>query len=62
MRGFFNVMQLLGEYTGSEYSSYYADVKTVLTNMRANLMQLGLKGLHNHHIIQASLDFDPVNV
>ncbi|XP_066333367.1 uncharacterized protein [Miscanthus floridulus] len=30
MRGFFNVLQLLGEYIGSEYSSYYADVKTEL--------------------------------
>ena len=30
MRGFFNVLQLLGEYTGSEYSLYYADVKTEL--------------------------------
>ena len=30
MRGFFNVLQLLGEYTGSEYSSYYADIKTEL--------------------------------
>ncbi|XP_066341356.1 zinc finger BED domain-containing protein DAYSLEEPER-like [Miscanthus floridulus] len=30
MRGFFNVLQLLGEYTGSKYSSYYADVKTEL--------------------------------
>jgi len=30
MRGFFNVLQLLGEYTSSEYSSYYADVKTEL--------------------------------
>jgi len=33
-----------------------------LINMGASLVQLGLKGLHNHHIIQASLDFDPVNV
>ena len=30
MRGFFNVLQLLGEYTSSEYSSYYANVKTEL--------------------------------
>ena len=30
MRGFFNVLQLLGEYTGSEYISYYADVKNEL--------------------------------
>ena len=30
MRGFFNVLQLLGEYTSSENSSYYADVKTKL--------------------------------
>jgi hypothetical protein len=30
MRGFFNVLQLLGECTGSEYSSCYADVKTEL--------------------------------
>ena len=30
MRGFFNVLQLLDEYTSSEYSSYYADVKTKL--------------------------------
>ena len=30
MRGFFNVLQLLGEYTGFEYNSYYADVKTEL--------------------------------
>jgi hypothetical protein len=30
MRGFFNVLQLLGECTGSKYSSYYADVKTEL--------------------------------
>ena len=30
MRGFFNVLQLLGEYTSFEYSSYYADVKTEL--------------------------------
>jgi len=28
MRGFFNVLQLLAKYTGSEYSSYYAEVKT----------------------------------
>ncbi|XP_066320504.1 zinc finger BED domain-containing protein RICESLEEPER 3-like [Miscanthus floridulus] len=28
--GFFNVLQLLDEYTSSEYSSYYADVKTEL--------------------------------
>ena len=28
MRYFFNVLQLLSEYTGSEYSSYYADIKT----------------------------------
>jgi hypothetical protein len=30
MRGFFNVLQLFGECTSSEYSSYYADVKTDL--------------------------------
>jgi hypothetical protein len=30
MRGFFNVLQLLGECTGSENNSYYADVKTEL--------------------------------
>ncbi|XP_066392152.1 zinc finger BED domain-containing protein RICESLEEPER 2-like [Miscanthus floridulus] len=30
MRGFFNVLQLLDEYTGSEYSTYYANVKTEL--------------------------------
>ena len=30
MRGFFNVLQLLGECTGTDYMSYYADVKTEL--------------------------------
>jgi hypothetical protein len=30
MRRFFNVLQLLGEYTSSQYSSYYADIKTEL--------------------------------
>ncbi|XP_066333840.1 zinc finger BED domain-containing protein RICESLEEPER 2-like [Miscanthus floridulus] len=30
MRGFFNVLQLLDEYTSSEYSSYYANVKIEL--------------------------------
>ena len=28
MRGIFNVLQLLKEYTGCDYSSYYADVRT----------------------------------
>ena len=28
MRGLFNVLQLLKEYTGCDYSSYYADVRT----------------------------------
>jgi hypothetical protein len=28
MRDFFNVLQLLAEYTGSEYNSYYAEVRT----------------------------------
>jgi hypothetical protein len=56
MRGFFNVLQLLGECTGSEYSSYYADVKIELYKMfnkyENKLVQLGLKGLHNHQFIQ----------
>ena len=28
MRGLFNVLQLLKEYTSYDYSSYYADVRT----------------------------------
>ena len=28
IRGLFNVLQLLKEYTGCDYSSYYADVRT----------------------------------
>jgi len=28
MRGLFNVLQLLKEYTGCDYNSYYADVRT----------------------------------
>jgi hypothetical protein len=28
MRGFFRVLKLLADYTGCEYSSYYADVKS----------------------------------
>ena len=28
MRGLFNVLQILKENTGGDYSSYYADVKT----------------------------------
>ena len=28
MRCLFNVLQLLKEYTGCDYSSYYADVRT----------------------------------
>jgi hypothetical protein len=30
MRGFFRVLELLAEYTGCEYSAYYADVKSEL--------------------------------
>jgi hypothetical protein len=30
MRGFFNVLNLLAEATGSEYTTYYANVKTEL--------------------------------
>jgi virulence-associated protein VapD len=30
MKGFFNMLQLLDKYAGSQYSSYYADIKTEL--------------------------------
>jgi hypothetical protein len=30
MRGFFNMLHLLGDCTGCEYSTYYADVKNEL--------------------------------
>jgi hypothetical protein len=33
MRGFFNVLHLLGDCTGCEYNTYYADVKNELYKM-----------------------------
>jgi hypothetical protein len=33
VRGFFNVLHLLGDCTGCEYSTYYADVKNELYKM-----------------------------
>jgi hypothetical protein len=33
MRGFFNVLHLLGDCTGCEYSTYYADVRNELYKM-----------------------------
>ena len=56
MRGFFNVLQLLGEYTVLRivHTILMSKLNCIncLTNMRASLVQLGLKGLHNYHIIQ----------
>jgi hypothetical protein len=33
MKGFFNVLELLAEYTGASYSRYYGDVKDELYKM-----------------------------
>jgi hypothetical protein len=56
MRGFFNVLQLLAECTGYEYNSCYAEVKTEIYKLfnkyENKLVQLDLKGLHNHQTVQ----------